>query len=226
MSVLVVGLNNRTVPLEVLERMTVSESHLAKALADLRARENLDEVVVLSTCMRTEVYATTERYHGAVVDVRNFLAELSFTPPEEFTDHLYTFYAEAGVSHLFRVVSGLDSAVLGESEILRQVRDAWERARGEHASGPVLGALFRHAVEVGKRVRTDTAIGHGTTSVSQAAVQMAAERLGGLAGRRILVLGAGEMGEGTASALAATPGLADVMVANRSWAAAAALAER
>ena len=226
MSVVVVGLNHRTVPLEVLERMTVSEARLPKALADLRSRENLGEVVVLSTCMRTEVYATAERFHGAVVDVRNFLAELGFIAPEDFSDHLYSYYAEAATTHLFRVVSGLDSAVVGESEVLGQVRTAWERATAERAAGPALGTLFRHAVEVGKRVRSETAIGRGTTSLSQAAVQMAADRLGTLAGRRILVLGAGDMGEGMAVALAATPGLADIMVANRSWAGAVALASR
>ena len=226
MSVLVVGLNHRTVPLEILERMTVSDGRLPKALSDLRGRDNLGEVVVLSTCMRTEVYATTDRFHGAVVDVRNFLGELGFTAPEDFADHLYSYYEDAASSHLFRVVSGLDSAVVGESEILGQVRAAWEKATAEDAAGPVLGSLFRHAVEVGKRVRSETAIGRGTTSVSQAAVAMAAERLGGLAGRRILVLGAGDMGEGMAVALASTPGLADVMVANRSWAGAVALANR
>ena len=226
MSVLVVGLNQRTVPLEILERMTVSDARLPKALADLRGRSNLGEVVVLSTCMRTEVYATAERFHGAVVDIRNFLAELGFAAPEDFADHLYSYYAEAASAHLFRVVSGLDSAVVGESEIQGQVRGAWERSAAEGAAGPVLGGLFRHAVEVGKRVRSETAIGRGTTSVSQAAVQMAAERLGTLEGRRILVLGTGDMGEGMAMTLAATPGLADVMVANRSWARAVALAAR
>ena len=226
MSVLVVGLNQRTVPLEILERMTVSDARLPKALADLRGRSNLGEVVVLSTCMRTEVYATAERFHGAVVDIRNFLAELGFAAPEDFADHLYSYYAEAASAHLFRVVSGLDSAVVGESEIQGQVRGAWERSAAEGAAGPVLGGLFRHAVEVGKRVRSETGIGRGTTSVSQAAVQMAAERLGTLEGRRILVLGTGDMGEGMAMTLAATPGLADVMVANRSWARAVALAAR
>ena len=226
MSILVVGLNHRTVPLEVLERMTVSDARLPKALADLGGRDNLGEVVVLSTCMRTEVYATAERFHGAVVDVRNFLAELGFTAPEDFSDHLYSYYADAAASHLFRVVSGLDSAVVGESEVLGQVRAAWEKAAAEGACGPVLANLFRHAVQVGKRSRSETAIGRGTTSVSQAAVQMAAQRLGTLAGRRILGLGTGDMGEGMAVALAATPGLGDVMVANRSWPGAVALANR
>ena len=230
MSVVVVGLNHRTVPLEVLERMTVSDARLPKALADLTGRDNLAEAVVLSTCMRTEIYVVADRFHGAVQDVRNFLSELSFAPPEVFADHLYSFYEDAAVSHLFKVASGLDSAVVGETEILGQVKDAWERAAAEKACGSALGALFRHAVEVGKRVRSETGISRGTTSVSQAAVQMAAQQFGdggdGLSGRRILVLGAGDMGEGMAVALAGSVGDGEVLVANRTRARAAALAAR
>lgn len=228
MSVVVVGLNHRTVPLGVLERMTVNDARLPKALADLTGRDNLAEAVVLSTCMRTEIYVVADRFHGAVQDVRNFLSELSFAPPEDFSDHLYSFYEDAAVSHLFKVASGLDSAVVGETEILGQVKDAWERAVVEKACGPALGALFRHAVEVGKRVRSETGISRGTTSVSQAAVQMAAQQFGsgGLSGRCILVLGAGDMGEGMAVALAGSVGDGEVLVANRTRARATALAAR
>ena len=225
MSVLVVGLNHRTVPLELLERMTVSEARLHKALADLRARDHLGEVVVLSTCMRTEIYVVAERFHGAISDVRNFLSELSSTPPEAFADHLYSFYEDAAASHLFKVAAGLDSAVLGESEVLGQVRSAWERAHAEGAAGPALAALFRHAVEVGKRARSETGIARGVTSVSQAAVAMAARHLGTLDGRKIVVLGTGDMGEGMAVALAGVSGV-EVLVANRTRARAVALAGR
>ncbi|MDQ1395545.1 MAG: glutamyl-tRNA reductase [Acidimicrobiaceae bacterium] len=226
MSVVVVGLNHRTVPLEVLERMTVSDARLPKALHDLDGREDLSEALVLSTCMRTEIYAVAGRFHGAVVDIRNFLAEWSGTPPEAFADHLYSFYDGAAVAHLFKVASGIDSAVLGEGEILGQVREAWEGGRAEGTCGTVLGGLFRHALEVGKRARSETGIARGTTSLSQAAVAMAAERLGSLEGRRIMLLGTGDMGEGMAQALAASPGVADVLVANRSPNKAAALAAR
>lgn len=226
MSVVAVGLNNRTVPLEMLERMTVAPSRLAKALADLRSRDHITEVVVVSTCMRTEVYAVAEKYHGAVQEIRNFLSEISGAPPEDFSDHLYTFHDEGAVGHLFRVACGLDSAVVGESEILGQVKAAWEQARGEQAAGPALGALFRHAVEVGKRARSETGISRGITSVSHAAVAMAADRLGSLAGRRILVLGAGDMGEGMAVALAGAAEAGTVLVANRTWARARSLAAR
>ncbi len=217
MSVIVVGLNHRTVPLEMLERMTVSEARLPKALHDLRSRPHLSEAVLLSTCNRTEVYAVAERYHGALADVRNFLAELSFAAPEDFSDHLYAYHDISAVSHLFKVASGLDSAVVGESEILGQVRGAWERAAAEGSAGSVLDRLFRHALEAGKRARTETGIARGTTSVSQAAVAMAADRLGGLVGRTVLVLGAGDMGEGMARALAREPGVHEVLVSNRTW---------
>ncbi len=232
MSVVVIGLNYRTVPLDMLERMAVTAPELPKALADLRSRDNLSEAVVLSTCMRTEVYVVAERFHAAVGEVRDFLAEVSFAPPEDFADRLYAFYGEAAAAQLFRVASGIDSAVVGESEILGQVRAAWERAAAEGAAGPVLGGLFRHAVEVGKRARSETGIARGTTSISQAAVQMAAERLGGLRGRRILVLGSGQMGKGMTVALAGrvasggASGGGELLVASRSWPAAESLAAR
>jgi glutamyl-tRNA reductase len=224
-SVVVVGLNHRTVPLETLERMTVSDGRLPKALQDLCGREHLSEAIVLSTCMRTEIYAVAGRFHGAMSDVRNFLAQWAGTEPESFSDHLYSFYEDAAVTHLFQVASGVDSPVLGEGEILGQVRNAWEIGHRERAAGPILGRLFRHAVEVGKRARSETAISRGTTSLSQAAVAMAAERLVTLDGRTILLLGAGDMGEGMAQALAAVPGVS-VLVVNRTWGKAAALAKR
>ena len=204
MSVIVVGLNHRTAPLELLERVTVPAARLPKALADLRARAALDEVVVLSTCMRTEVYATAERFHPAVQDIRNFLCELSFSAPEDVADHLTMLYDDAAIGHLFSVASGLDSAVLGESEVLAQVRGAWDvgPGRGRGRAGPVRPVPPRASRSASGSARRP-AIARGTTSVSQAAVQLAAHHLGGpLQGRRILVLGAGDMGEGMAVALA------------------------
>ncbi len=225
MAVIVIGLNHRSVPLDLLERMNVPAELLPKALHDLVSRDNITEVVLLSTCNRTEIYVAAERYHGALQDVRNSLAELTHLAPEHFADHLYAFHDAAAVAHLFSVASGLDSAVLGESEILGQVRQAWEAATGEGAAGPALHMLFRHALEVGKRARTETGIGRSTTSVSSAAVALAAERLGGLEGRSVLVLGAGEMGEGMVSALAGSK-VSEVLVANRTTERAEVLAAR
>ena len=225
MSVVAVGLNHRTVPLDLLERMTVPSSRLPKALADLTSRDHVTEAVVLSTCNRIEVYAFAEKFHGAYQDIRNFFAEVSHVAPEEFSDHLVGLYDGDAARHLFSVASGLDSAVLGEHEILGQVRTAWEAAAAEGAVGPVLNPLFRHALEVGKRVRTETAISRNITSVSQAAVAMATDRLGTLEGRRVPVVGAGEMGEGLARALHGG-GVAEILVANRTWERAVDVAER
>lgn len=225
MSVVVIGLNHRTMPLDLFERMTIDGARLPKALHDLASREHLGEVVVLSTCNRTEVYAMAERFHGAYADVRNFLAELAFVTPDAFADHLYVHYDAEAVRHLFSVAAGLDSAVIGESEILGQVRTAWEHAGAEGTTGPVLNLLFRHALETGKRARTDTGIARGTASVSHAAVEMAGERIGDLAGRRVLILGAGDMAEGMATALQGA-GVSEVLVANRTWRKARALADR
>lgn len=226
MSVVVVGLNHRTVPLALLERMAVPTDRLPKALGDLSGRPFLTEAVLLSTCHRTEAYVVAERFHGAVQDVRHFLSELAFAPPEEFSDHLYTYYDDAAAAHLFGVAAGLDSVVLGESQILGQVRDAWQLAQREGTAGAQLSALFRHALEVGKRARAETGIGRGVTSLSQAAVSMARDRLGTLAGRTILVIGAGKMGGGMVADLAGAERPADVLVANRTWERATALASR
>ena len=226
MSVVVVGLNQRTVPLSVLESMAVPPARLGKALHDLAANEHLAEVVIVSTCQRTEVYAVARRYHPAVSEIRNFLADWSGRPPEDFSPHLYEYHDEAAARHLFKVAGGLDSAVLGEGEILGQLGEAWESARAESAAGPVLSMLFRHAAEVGKRVRSETAIARGTTSLSQAAVALARDELGSLSGRTTLVIGAGEMGEGMAQALAGSLGDGRLLVANRTETRAQELAAR
>jgi glutamyl-tRNA reductase len=223
-SVVVIGLNHRSVPLDLLERMTVDDSRLPKALHDVSSREHVSEAVVLSTCNRTEIYVVAEKFHGAYADLRNFLSEMAYLPPEDFADHLYVQHDDEAVAHLFAVTAGLESAVVGEAEVLGQVRQAWERAQEEGTAGSSLNLLFRHALEVGKRARTETGIARHIASVSTAAVAMAAQRLGSLQGRRILVLGAGEMGEGMVRALASA-GVDDVRIANRTWDRAVELAE-
>lgn len=223
MPVVVIGVNHRTAPLGVLEAMTVGDAALGKTLHALLTKEHVSEAVVLSTCNRTEVYAVAEKFHGGYADVRAVLAELAFLDPEDFADHLYVHHDSAAVAHLFDVVSGLDSAVLGEHEIQGQVKTAWEKARLDDAAGTTLNLLFRHALEAGKRARSETGIGRGTASVSYAAVALAAQQLGSLEGRRAVVLGAGEMGSSMAESLAAA-GLAELVVANRTHEKAKALA--
>jgi len=223
MPVVVIGVNHRTAPLGVLEAMTVGDAALGKTLHALLTKEHVSEAVVLSTCNRTEVYAVAEKFHGGYADVRAVLAELAFLDPEDFADHLYVHHDTAAVAHLFDVVSGLDSAVLGEHEIQGQVKTSWEKAQREDAAGTTLNLLFRHALEAGKRARSETGIGQGTASVSYAAVALAAQQLGSLDGRRAIVLGAGEMGSSMAESLASA-GVAELVVANRTHDKAKALA--
>ena len=181
--------------------------------------------MLLSTCNRTEVYAHTTRFHPGIDDVRHFLADLAGLDPDSLAERLYTYHDDAAVAHLFGVAAGLDSMIIGEAEILGQVREAWQTAEREGTAGPLLSRAFRHAVQVGKRVRRDTHIGRHAVSVSSAAVTLAAERLGSLAGKRVLVLGAGDVGVGMAVALAGA-GVGEIVVANRSPARARELARR
>ncbi|MET0628135.1 MAG: glutamyl-tRNA reductase [Acidimicrobiia bacterium] len=225
MSLLVVGLNHRTVPVALLERLSVAPEDLPKALHALMRREHLAEAVLLSTCNRTEVYAHATLFHPAMQDVRDFLADTSGVDPDEFADLLYAYHDDAAVSHLFAVAAGLDSMIIGEGEILGQVREAWQIAEREAASGSMLDRTFRHAIEVGKRARTDTGIGRHAVSVSSAAVSLATNRLGSLDDRRVLVVGAGAMGEGMALALAGA-GAREIVVANRTLSRAEELAAR
>jgi len=225
MSIVAIGLNNTSASLELLEQLSVRGDDLLKSFDDLLGRNNLSEVVVLSTCNRTEIYAVAERFHGAYDDICAHFSERSFLPADSFVDDLYVHYDDDAVRHLFRVSSGLDSAVLGESEILGQVKSAWESARIADVTGPMLNLLFRHAVTTGKRARTETAIARNITSVSQAAVAMAADELGGLRGRRVLVIGAGDMAEGMLQSLIDRE-LDELLIANRTPQRASDLAKR
>ncbi len=215
MSILVIGVNHRSGPLSILERVAIAPSEVPKAVDRLARLDNVREVVVLSTCMRTEVYAVAEKFHGAYADIRDFLCDLGGISPDELHPHLYSEHDTAAVSHLFQIAAGLDSAVIGESEILGQLRTAWEIAQNEGGARTTLNLLFRHAVGVGKRARTETAIARGTASVSHAAVEMAVEHHGDIVGRKVALIGAGAMGEGIAFALHRA-GVGDVLVVNRS----------
>jgi glutamyl-tRNA reductase len=225
MSILVIGVNHRSGPLSVLERVTLPPDEVPKAVDSLVRRDNVREVAVLSTCNRTEIYAVAERFHGAYADIRDFLCDLGHIAPDELHPHLYSQHDELAVRHLFEVAAGLDSVVVGETEILGQLRQAWEVAQREGGARSTLNLLFRRAIGVGKRARTETAIARGTASISHAAVEMAIEHHGSIAGRQVAVVGAGAMGEGIAVALRAA-GVGAVRVVNRSPERGAALADR
>ena len=189
-------------PLDLFEQFAIGEEALPKALAGVHGCRNISEAIVLSTCNRTEVYVYAEKFHGAYQDVRDFFAETAQIAPESFNDYLYAHYDSDAIQHLFSVTCGLDSAVVGENEVQHQVKVAWERAREEGTCGTVINEAFRRALEVGKRVRTQTDLSRNSSSVAKACVEMANHQLGNLADQRILVLGAGEVGEGVATSLA------------------------
>lgn len=217
MSIVVVGVNHKTAPVSLLERLAITDDSLAKALHQLRTYDHVFEGVVLSTCNRVEVYAAVGKFHGGAQDLRNFLSEFCHIAPEDFSDHLYTYHDDAAMRHLFRVAAGIDSMVIGESEILGQVRRAWQIASDEDCAQRVLGNLFRRALRVGKRARTETSIGRNPVSVSSAAVELVRRAFAGgtLAHKQVAVVGAGKMGRLAARALAKA-GATDVTVVNRS----------
>jgi glutamyl-tRNA reductase len=227
LSVVVVGLEHHSTPLDLLERVAVPEEVLGKVLGTLRDRSNLSEIVVLSTCLRTELYAVVERFHEGVADLHEFLATSAGATVEAIEEHQTLLFDDAVTVHLFEIAAGLQSSVLGETEVLGQVRRAAERAEAERAAGPVLSGLFQRAVKAGRKVRSSTAIARGATSLSHVAVDLATARLGGsLAGRKVLVVGAGTMGEGIIDALAQRHEVAEILVANRTEARARDLARR
>jgi glutamyl-tRNA reductase len=221
-SVVVIGLQHKQAPLSLLEAVAVGDADLHKVLAALSHRRNLQETVVLSTCLRTEVYSVVDRFHDAVAEVYEVLSEHSGVSTDELAARATVRFDDDVTSHLFSVTAGLESTVLGESEVVGQVRRAFEHAQSEGVCGPVLSALFQHALQTGKRVRTETGIARGTTSFAHAAVTVArGEEGGGLRDKRVVVVGAGEMGLGVSRALCEIPATAaprSIVVVSRSLA--------
>ncbi len=223
MPVFVVGANFRSAPLELLERLAIDHEHRPKALAGLLDLEHVHEAVVVSTCNRVEIYTAISRFHGAAGDVRRFLADLHGLALGEFADHLYDYYEERAVQHLFGVAAGVDSMVVGEAQILGQIREAFQAAQAERSVGAVLSALFTRAIKVGRRARSETAIGAGMASTVTVGLRVAAGQLGDLAGRRVLLVGAGSLARLAGRALREA-GVGELVVANRTMATGAALA--
>lgn len=221
----VVGLSHHTAPVEVRERFTYSEDEARDALRELLRAPFVDEAVLLSTCNRTELYV-----HGdvpATIDAAHaLLARRADADLEQLGGWVYQRGEQDAVRHLFRVVSSLESLVLGEAQIQGQVKGAYEWARGaDGTTGPVLSRLFEQALHVGGRVRSTTALGAGAASVPSAAVQLAKKIFGSLEGRRALILGAGEMSQLALECLRAE-GARSIVVANRTEARAREMVER
>jgi glutamyl-tRNA reductase len=221
-SVLVVGLSHKSAPVAILEQAAVNGDSLAKLLRDVALADSVAETFVVSTCNRVEVYADVDRFHAGVNAICELLARHCGVEPADLTAHLYVHYEERAVSHLLAVACGLDSVVVGEGQILGQVRSALKLAEEHGTIGRVLGELGRLALRAGKRARAETGIDRAGQSLVSLAIELAAARLGSgqplagraLAGRPVLVVGAGSMST-LAATTAAKSGAASIAVANR-----------
>jgi glutamyl-tRNA reductase len=223
-SVLVVGLSHRSAPVSVLESATIPAAEVTKLLDEIAAAESISEVLVLSTCNRVEVYADVARFHPALADISAVLSRHSGLAIADLGDYLYVHFAEAAAEHIFSVAAGLDSMVVGESQILGQLRSAYQTSSDAGTVGTVLHELAQTALRVGKRVHTDTGIDRVGASVVSVAIDHATATLGSLDGRSALIVGAGSM-----AALAGTTlrraGIGELVVINRSSANGARLAD-
>ena len=226
MEIVLVGLNHRTAPVEVRERVSFTAEQARRAAEELRARGILEETLVLSTCNRSEVYGVPpESSHECAQGLSTFLSEFHSVRADILSLSLYHHYDHEVVRHLFRVAAGLDSMLLGEAEILGQVREAYRSAHENGATGPVLNRLFQGALEVGKRVRTETELGTRPMSVASAGVKLSERIFGKLGERSALVLGAGTISEQVVSQLR-DRGIGHLHVMNRSRDRAEELAKR
>ena len=187
---LALGISHKTAPLAVRERLALPDRRAAAVLAELTAHDAIHEAVAISTCNRAELYLMASDTVEAESAALGILAKQAAIPPMELTASLYDKRGIEAVRHLFGVAAGLDSMIVGEAEIQGQVKRAYELALGEGATGPITNRLFREALAAGKRVRTETNVGRSRVSVSSVAVDLAAEMLGDLSTRRVLVIGA------------------------------------
>ena len=195
MYILQVGFNYKTTPIEIREKLTFSEATIDEAMKELNTRKSILENVILSTCNRTEIYAVVDQLHTGRYYIKQFLSDWFQVPMEEFTPYLQMNENDAAIEHLFRVSVGLNSMVLGETQILGQVRDAFLTAQNNKVTGTIFNELFKRAITFAKRTHRETAIGEQAVSVSYAAVELAKKIFGDIADKHVVVYGAGEMGE-------------------------------
>ncbi|HEX9114536.1 MAG TPA: glutamyl-tRNA reductase [Anaerolineae bacterium] len=229
MEIAVCGVNHHLAPVAILEKLAFSQETRRQALAQLTMTKATSdqpaaEAVILSTCNRVELYVAGSTCPPGEAGLVQFLADFHDLAPEELAPYVYTYRGEEAVRHLLRVAAGLDSLVIGEPQILGQVRTAYAEARESGATGPILSALFRRAIQAGKRVHTETAISQGAASVSYAAVEVAASLMGDLGDRHLVIIGAGKTGQLAAQCLLGR-GAQKMTVINRSYDAAAQLAK-
>ncbi|MEA1961052.1 MAG: glutamyl-tRNA reductase [Bacillota bacterium] len=224
MYILLAGVNHRTAPIEIREKFSFSEADIEMAYNILSKKTEIEGAVILTTCNRTEVYATTRDIESGQVVLRDFLATYTGLENRKLERYLYQPTCFAAIEHLFRVSAGLDSMIIGETQILGQLKGAYIKAWECNASDSVLNHLFQKALYVGKKVRSETAIDQHPVSISYASVELAQSLLGTLKDKTVLVIGTGETGELTTRYLL-SKGLTSVMVSNRSFEKAKALAD-
>jgi glutamyl-tRNA reductase len=214
MSLLAIGLSHRSTPVELLERVVLDADSVAKLLADLAASDHIDEALVLTTCNRLEVHAEVRKFHGGVQEASELLAAHTGVDLETLTEHLYVHYEDRAVQHLFAMAAGLDSMVVGEQQILGQLRAALTVARGEHTIGRSLSSVADNALRVGKRAHSETGIDRAGRSLVSVGVGLAEQAVGPLAGKTAVVVGAGSMSTLAATELRAR-GVAAISIVNR-----------
>ena len=216
MDLIVIGLNHKTAPIEIRERLAFQEDQIAEALCQTRSLPSMKEGMILSTCNRVEIYGAARETEKAIIDLKNFLSQFHGLSLNEFENNLYLLIGEEAVKHIFRVASSLDSMVVGEPQILGQIKSAYGIAAESKASGLILHRLMHRAFHVAKRVRTETKIGNSGVSVSFVAVELAKKIFGSLEKKTVLLIGAGEMCELAARHLI-SGGIEKVLVTNRTY---------
>ena len=224
MELIVIGLNHRTAPIEILERLAFLDDRIETALHQVKSLPSLKENMILSTCNRVEMYAVARETEKAIFDLKHFLSQFHGLSLREFERSLYSFIGEEAARHIFRVASSLDSLVVGEPQISGQIKSAYERAVETKSSGLILHRLLHRAFHVAKRVRTETKIGDSAVSVSSVAVELAEKIFGTLEKKTVLLIGAGEMCELAARHLV-SGGVDKVLVTNRTYERAVSLAQ-
>lgn len=225
MHIVVAGLNYRTAPVSIREKFAFAEKDLPLALKELKNIKSVIECVIVATCNRTELYVVVDSQHLCGHLLRGFIEKWFDVPKEQFNKHLYVLENEKAIEHLFRVASGLDSMVIGETQILGQVRDAFLLAQQEKTTGVLFNTLFKQAVTMAKRAHTETGIGENPVSVSYAAVELGKRIFGSYERKKVLIIGAGKMSELTVKHLYAN-GADKVIVVNRTLSRARELADK
>ncbi|MDN7240329.1 glutamyl-tRNA reductase [Planococcus sp. N028] len=225
MHTLVVGVNYRSAPVEIREKLSFIETELPNAMQALKEEKSILENVIVSTCNRTEIYAVVDQLHTGRYYVKHFLAEYFDIPQEAFSQYLFVHEKDEAVEHLFRVTAGIDSMVLGETQILGQVRNSFLAGQQNGTTGTVFNQLFKQAITLAKKAHSETAIGENAVSVSYAAVELGKKIFGTLKNKHVVILGAGKMGELAIKNLQGS-GANQVTVINRTYEKAEILADK